>query len=421
MCAAPGSTNSPSSLTLTRRSLIGLAVLLLLPWGVLWWSWSRAHLPKTKEPTHSSETAPRPSRVGPWGELITTRMVIEPPEMLIGTPSAARVPAVWTFPGYTAERLEDLWSRAQLTPSQLTELNDRANRWESVNGTLIVRPSDELVLSLSPESRAVIYSALAEFPENPNQQEPYRFRADVAEEWFQKSEVRPEIIELVKRLLYRRGTSLLFSDINLVLPHLSSLNERVQLVKTLARKSTLLVKIRLSDTSDIDQLERYWGHGQRARDIRPILQSLARQGRGAMLDIIHLLPRVPRSLLYTYPTIDDAGNGSFLDCHWSVLNFFKLAPDDRYQDLDLVREAFMRDYYPIFGKPTFGDLVLFTRKGDEVIHSCVYIADDIVFTKNGAHASAPWILMELSDVIAFYPSNEPLDIQYIRSRGGSND
>jgi hypothetical protein len=68
------------------------------------------------------------------------------------------------------------------------------------------------------------------------------------------------------------------------------------------------------------------------------------------------------------------------------------------------------------GKPTFGDIIMFTKPDGSIIHSCVFIADDIVYTKNGASPNAPWILMSLSDVVAFYPSNEPLDIQYYRAK-----
>nr|QMS48049.1 hypothetical protein WG33_0248 [uncultured bacterium] len=68
------------------------------------------------------------------------------------------------------------------------------------------------------------------------------------------------------------------------------------------------------------------------------------------------------------------------------------------------------------GAPTFGDVLMLVKPGGDIIHSCVFIADNIVFTKNGANPSAPWILMTLDDVVAFYPSDEPLDIQRYRAR-----
>ena len=68
------------------------------------------------------------------------------------------------------------------------------------------------------------------------------------------------------------------------------------------------------------------------------------------------------------------------------------------------------------GRPKYGDIYLFTLPNGDVLHSCVHLADNIVFTKNGATPSSPWILMTLDDVIAFYPSNLPLDIQRYRPK-----
>jgi hypothetical protein len=46
----------------------------------------------------------------------------------------------------------------------------------------------------------------------------------------------------------------------------------------------------------------------------------------------------------------------------------------------------------------------------------VYVADDIVFTKNGSSQVMPWMLMDLADVIAFYPSEPPLVVRSFRRK-----
>ena len=48
-----------------------------------------------------------------------------------------------------------------------------------------------------------------------------------------------------------------------------------------------------------------------------------------------------------------------------------------------------------------------TKPGGEIVHSCVFIADEIAYTKNGASVLAPWALMTLSDVIEFYSWDLP--------------
>lgn len=418
MSSDPGSTKPPVTLHLPYPVLWLLGLLLVAPWLILLYLGQRP-LPTPAAAPASPALESNPGQIavktGPWGELYYTRILIEPPESLIKAAHTATHSPLWVFNGYNAASLAALWESASLNELQRQFVADAANSEITPTGILF-RPSRDFVEGLSPESRAVIYTALSEFKENPEQHDPYRFRAEVADEWFRHSGLPAPTVEHVKRLLYRRGSSLVFSDQNLVLSQIPSLQERMLLIKTLARKSTLMVKLRINANSDIDALDNYWGRGQRSKDIRPLLQSLLRDGAGASIDIIHLLPRVPRSLLYTYPAAAEPGSTTYLDCHWTVLNFFKLRPDDRYQQLEEVTAAFLNDYYPVMGTSTFGDIIMFTKPDGSVIHSCVFIAGDIVYTKNGASPNAPWILMSLSDVEAFYPSKEPLDIQYYRAK-----
>ncbi len=414
-----GSPRAPVTLHLSYKAISLFVLLLILPWGVLLVLSHRHETELTQPATRASVAAPDVGnnavavKAGPWGELSYHRIVIEPPESLIRAVYSAPRQAVWVFKRHSADTFGALMDAAGLSLEQRQYTAEPANR-EVVGGDIVLRPPATFIEGLSPESRAIIYTALSEFPENPDQHDPYRFRADAADEWFRYSGLPDTTVALVKKLLYRRGNSLVFSDQGLVLGRIPSLQERVRLIKTLARKSTLMVKLRIRASSDIEALDNYWGRGQRTKDIQPLLQSLVRDGTGSTIDIIHLLPRLPRSLLYTYPAINEPGSTSYLDCHWTVLNFFNMRPDDRYQQLDAVTAAFLNDYYPVTGQPTFGDIIMFAKPDGSIIHSCVYIAAEIVFTKNGASPNAPWILMSLSDVEAFYPSKEPLDLQYYR-------
>jgi hypothetical protein len=40
----------------------------------------------------------------------------------------------------------------------------------------------------------------------------------------------------------------------------------------------------------------------------------------------------------------------------------------------------------------------------KLVHLCVHIAEDIVFTKNGLDVNQPWALMRLADVQALFPA-----------------
>ncbi|HEY0966758.1 MAG TPA: hypothetical protein VGD88_05175 [Opitutaceae bacterium] len=373
-------------------------------------------------PPTSTGTAPQEERVveakaGPWGRVIYTRILIEPPEELVGRTQQSSAPLRWSFTGYTPGRLGELWKAAQLPASVIAELDNPANRTYAGDRTEI-RVPHSVILGLSSEARAAIYDVLATFPENELHVEPFRFRADAVDEWFEDSGVPDSTIKQVKHLLYRRGPAVLFSDLEVVLAQIPSLEERTRLIKTLARKSTLLVRLVIDDQTNIDALADYWGRGLRSKDVRPLLQSLHQKGQAARIDIAHLLPRFARARLYSYPSAAPGETPlEFMDCHWTVMNFFNLEPDPRYQDINVVSTTLLNDYRPVTGRSALGDVLLFARPDGSIVHSCVYIADDIVFTKNGTSAASPWILMNLADVLAIYPSKEPFDIQRYRLKG----
>jgi hypothetical protein len=136
-----------------------------------------------------------------------------------------------------------------------------------------------------------------------------------------------------------------------------------------------------------------------------------------MLDVAHLLPRLARMLLYTYP-LPSSTDGPKRDCHWTSLNFLNLETDDRFLDQAIVKKTIETDYYVVPGEMTFGDVLLFFKPDNTLVHSCVYIADNIVFTKNGTSFAMPWILMTLPDVQAFYPSDPPLQMFAFRLKRG---
>jgi hypothetical protein len=62
------------------------------------------------------------------------------------------------------------------------------------------------------------------------------------------------------------------------------------------------------------------------------------------------------------------------------------------------------------GSHQFGDLLLLLSADQQALHMCVHIADDAVFTKNGANTQQPWVLMKLSEMLGGYESQKPFEI-----------
>lgn len=408
------------SFHVSRRGLFGLTLVVLLPWAVVLWlaltpsGAARVANPTKKEPVAVSNQAER-GRKGPWGELIWSRIVIEPPEDFIPTYYVTPQPIRWVFNDYSPVSLTGLWELAGLTARQKQLLDDPSRR--TVSGKIVtITPPPELILDLKPEARAKLYSVLALSPDNVPQHDPFRVRKETLDDWFDDTALPDDVIALTRRLLYPRDASVLFSDHDLILPKLPAVGDRVRFIKTLSRKSTLLVHLQVPHGADVDALERYWGRGRRSKDVGPLLQSIAHQPQGGTIDIIHLLPPFARMLLYTYPVPSGKSSDEARDCHWTSLNFYNEQPDDRFTNLEFVQKVLLNDYYLVSGEPQFGDIILFVEPGGRGVHSCVYIADNIVFTKNGAAFSVPWLLGRLDSVQAFYTLSEPLEARCYRSR-----
>ena len=349
---------------------------------------------------------------GPWGQLEVIRISTEPPDDYVAERYRFES-AEWYFPDYTRERIVALFQAAGLDKSRQEALWKGAQQNLLSNGWTF-HPDAELLLSLTPASRKVIYLALAKYEQNVYKFDPFRWRAAALDEWFVNGGLSDATVSMIRRLLYYRGQSALFADPELVLATIPNAADRVQTLKTLARQSTLMVRLKIQPDADISALMAYWGRHRMSRDIRALLESLAKVPDGCTLDIIHLLPRFARTRLYSYPIRTKGMIDRLYDCHWSSMNFWNDPPDDRMEETQYRLQVLERDYSRIREPYVFGDLLFLMAGGEEVIHSVVYIADNIVFTKNGTSITSPWILMKLDRLLAYYETEQDVEIMAYR-------
>lgn len=338
---------------------------------------------------------------GLWGNLEYARISLEPPDQFVPTEANFFGPTRWFFEGYTPATLAEFFNQCGLPPAQLAELTNSSAWSERADGVLVL-PGDNLVLALDEPARKKIYSALARSRENTLHLWPFKSRSASLDTWFGDAGLSDETLALLKKLVYRRGEYLCFSDISLVYPRISSDDERGRLIKRLARTRTLLMKLQVNPDSNVDALADYWAKGRRNKDIAALLGSLTNIPGGMTIDVAHLLPAFARKYLYTFPTPpSDLSSTKWPDCNWTAFNFFREVPDDRFYDFDVCGNELMQNYTKV-REATFGDLIVFYRPDGLPIHVVVYIADDIVFTKNGSSTFHPWTLMKWDDLISDY-------------------
>ncbi|MFN7139465.1 MAG: hypothetical protein ACK4UN_09010 [Limisphaerales bacterium] len=404
----------------------GLKVWAVLSVALLAGSWlffalqmRSADLPAQEGSNGSSRTFK--CNPGPWGDLECTRVSVGLPDHFITDATLNMPRASWFFRGHSRDQVEALFRRANLNGKQLDSLLHKSEWIRMDNGTKVI-PEESTILSLQPESRRLIYSVLEIFPDNEFHHLAFTFRRSRLAERFEYSGLKAETIQLFNQLIYPRGENLvMFADVETLMRQIPEREERLQLIKTLSRRNTLLVKLHVGPHSDVEQLLQYWGQGGRAKDLKPLLESLSKVPGGSKIDIGHLLPPFARQRVYTYPFPSNTPD-SRENCHWTALNFFNDNPSSEFLRAASVEKVIEQDYVHVENDWRMGDVIFLVNSQSQLVHSAVYIADDIVFTKNGVNPSHPWIYMTLDEMLLFYETpEEPLEKWVYRRKDLAGD
>lgn len=401
-------------LRVPRAAVFVLAVALLAPWVIVvalsMRPTANAGATAVTPPIQPMRSDRRSCKPGPWGTIEYFEIVTQPPDELISPDFFATDEPQWVFKGYTEAALDEFLAKVAVPQAQRIAI---ASSTVASNDRCVTKPSDTLILELSPTVRGAIYAVLARFPENAVQRDPFLFPAPKINEWLDTGSLSADTVAMVKKLLYPHGDYLLFSDCHTVVSRLPDVNERMRLLRILFRRSAVLTRLRIGADDDIKALTAYWGKGGREMVVRPLLESIPRTTDGITVGITLLLPPFARARLYTYP-MPGGPQSKRHDCHWTAMNFFNDPPDERFVDANAIVSAIGKDYYPLPGPPALGDLVLFSAPDQTIVHSAIYVADDIVFTKNGPHFTSPWLLMTEAEVMASFPAYDKLNVTYHR-------
>lgn len=332
---------------------------------------------------------------GPWGNLTISPIVVSPPLEYLPIDRSRPAPPRWHFASVTVEKLDGLLRDAGFSDADVAQLRDWA-RSDPARGGVTIQPTPAFVRAIQPDVRARLYLYLSQNPLNFDQQSAYRFYGDSLDEWLGDG-LQPRTRALVEPLVYRTGGFLFFADIELIRSDLGSDPELQRLTKRLLRQATVMVSLRVNDASQLDALIEYWGRGGRRTDIRPLLESMAEAAPERSIDIAHLLPELPRRLLYRYPKVSqqDLEKPQLANCFWTALNFFNSEPDDRLLDPKVALQRLREDYFLVHGKLQLGDIVAFSDSQQKIFHVAVYVADELVFTKNGFFSLTPWTILPM--------------------------
>jgi hypothetical protein len=340
---------------------------------------------------------------GPWGRVSYYYFYLEAPDYVVDKFPLPNTTTKWVFNIHEFDRVEPLLKRAGMSQERLDQIL-APRRVIKDTQYAYVFPSTTDLENLTPESRSIIYTELARTPANLFQYSPVFFLSDSVEEWARESGLSAAIVSKISSLSYKAGNALVFADIPLLLSQAENVAEARFIMQKLTRVRTLMAQLELSKEDSIPDLLNYWstGLGLRQKEMEPLMQAIIHTKGLSHLDVLHLLPPLPRKLLYTYPDISYTTEGRLPDCHWTSLNFFNLNPQPFLLDSRLATSLLKQDFDKVQPPYRYGDVLMFITPDGRAVHSATYLADDILFTKNGSNLLTPWLLMRLQDLSKLY-------------------
>lgn len=389
-----------------RQLLFWLLLLLLVGLGIhfvdSWWENSvRGSRPKIYS--------------GIWGDLQESDIRLEQPLEYVGFEKTTDKGPFWSFGTLTEPSVRELLISSGCTVDQAEKL--LRTRMSGTGAVFMLQPDEATLLSLSPETRSKLYLALAQNPANRFQASPYYVRnGDVEALFAGHQNISRKAISTMKKLLYTRNGFTYFSDPELVLKELGSDQERLGYLQVLTGQNAVLARLLVHPDTDIDKPMIYWAlsmPGVLHKDLAPLLQAEKREPHGGSISMLYLLPPLARQKLYTTPSPPVEGE-KMPDCHWTALNFFNRTIDPRMSDNAFASRFINENFYEVAKPGIAGDLVLLVNPAGQVVHSAVYLAHDIVFTKNGINFAQPWIMMHIGDMQGNFSALEPVKVAYFR-------
>jgi hypothetical protein len=343
-------------------------------------------------------------RAGPttWGVVERQKLPLYRPDDAFESTTSGDTNTHWFFRSTNATEVIQILHEAGIASGGFVELFD-TNRWTSVPSGegYVLHPSDDVGLRLSAPQRASLYHRLGGSPQNRYHRTPIRLGRESFDDLVASAGWPSARAERLRSLAYPDRGTVTFCDTPLLLAGATP-EETLLCLKELWRIPTVQLRLRLNPKSDLDALIRYWGPGSHERVVRPLLRSVAALPGGGTLSVSDLLPQFARQRLLRFGRGTPA-HAAHEDCYWTAMNFFNATPEAQFTEWQNTERVLRSRYRRVLTNEwSFGDVLLITD-GDTTMHMCVYIADDVVFTKNGPLVWQPWVFMTWEDVLALYP------------------
>ncbi len=353
---------------------------------------------------------------GPWGRIEYHYIYLAVPDSILDDfPMPAPI-SRWSFHGHNADWVRAFLVSVGMDAATINRLSNDPRSAPEEDNVISLFPDEADVLKLTAPNRLTLYKELAKYTQNPFYHDPICVPDGDVDSWLRGAEMPKNVVDLIRQLIYRDGDGYFFSDLRLILKYAQSDTEARRWVKALTRVRGVVADLHIDASDDLPALRRYWSADFHRADSLPMLDAAAQTPHGTTLDLTHLLPLIPRQLVYSYVSPNIERTGQTPNCHWTSLNFFNYTRQNILLDLKLATSTVLDNYEQVSPPYAFGDVLFFLTAQGDAFHSCVFVADNLVFTKNGENEIMPWLLTRLDDVKQLYGREPGYRIQAFRRK-----
>lgn len=391
----------PRRLAVLRSTLLVVAAFRLF--GVPAASADRSDVVSAIAEAEAGPTATwRKESIGPWGKLEYFPVVLEPPPSHLWE-ALYDERSYWNFSQLDRTEARELLKTLGLSAETLA-LIDAEGVWKTTENGLELEFGDRVVESLTSSDRA----ALAKwFRLNSN----LFFTKTIVNfeggdfSSFENGTVSPGTLELVKKFSFSRRSVLSLMDRAYILRKLGKdTAEKERFLRSTFSTRGLIARLVMDETVDLEAMIRYWSCDGLNAGFESILRGAKATEGINKVDLVQVLPPVPRRYLNGFTNLRDVSPNNTPDCFWTSVQFFRRQVSPRLLDPVRLMHHIEGDFQRIeTDERRFGDLVcLFDAEDGEFVHSYVHVAGEIVFSKNGASFARPYVLTLKSDMLSVY-------------------
>jgi hypothetical protein len=376
------------------------------PWRVVKWGWFLA----------SAVVSGYGAAVPAEPKLFRSPLRIEPARAQIAT--MPEVAAEWWLSASVVARLDEVLAEGKFPAAIGPVLRERLTRIPATGDGVIV-PDAALLDLFSPMERLRWWAVLAEHPAGSSYRWPVAVQIPELAAMARESGFE-EGVRRIRKWGTTEGSKVYFADLFALNNAFQDEEVRRRFFQRLLGTETNLVKL-VADATDpavVSARAAYWQSNGRSRALEPILMAVGRIEGHDRIDLAHLLPRLARAVLYTYPPDFAEAAEPAVENAIAAAGFFDPAFDPRPL-LATGFSAWLRDRYDEVTDSVrhYGDIVVFEDPAENPWpFALVYLADGMLFGRGPTQLS-PWELLPEAGIARLNPRLGGSRVKIFRAKG----